>query len=85
MSRSGGARIVEIYVDAHWQQAPARRYLDPATARQLRAEGITMVRVAPSLWSRLTGRSAGLARRDISVARYLANSAHRGDDAPTPA
>jgi len=85
MSRSRGARIVEIYVDARWQPAPARRYLDPPTARQLRAEGITMVRVAPSFWGRLTGRSAGLARRDISVARYLANTIHRGDDISTPA
>ena len=40
MSRAGDARIVEIYVNAHWQPAPSRRYLDPPTARQLRAEGI---------------------------------------------
>ncbi|AUG30632.1 hypothetical protein JVX92_06595 [Microbacterium hominis] len=85
MSRAGGARIVEIYVDAHWQTAPARRYLDPPTARQLRLEGITMVRVVPSLWSRVTGRSAGLVGRDISVARYLATTTHRGDDASPPA
>jgi hypothetical protein len=68
MSRAGDARIVEIYVNAHWQPAPSRRYLDPPTARQLRAEGITMVRV-------------GLAGRDISVARYLATTTHRGGDA----
>ncbi len=81
MSRAGRARIVEIYVNAHWQPAPARRYLDAATARDLRREGITMVRVAPSLWSRLAGRAKGLARRDISVARYLATTSHRGGDA----
>lgn len=85
MSRVGDARIVEIYVNAHWQPAPSRRYLDPPTARQLRAEGITMVRVAPSLWSRITGRAAGLAGRDISVARYLATTTHRGGDATTRA
>lgn len=85
MSRAGGARIVEIYVNAHWQPAPARRYLDPPTARDLRREGITMVRVAPSFWSRLSGRANGLAGRDISVARYLATATHRGDDAPISA
>jgi len=77
MSRDG-ARIVEIYIDAHWQPAPGRQYLDPPTARQLRDEGITMVRVAPSVWSRLTGKSSGLTGRDISVARYLATTTHRG-------
>ena len=84
MNRAGDARIVEVYVNAHWQPAPSRRYLDPPTARQLRAEGITMVRVAPSLRSRIT-RRAGVAGRDISVARYLATTTHRGGDATSRA
>ncbi len=74
MSRVRGSRIVEVYVDARWQPAPPRAVLDLPTARALREEGITMIRIAPSLWSRLTGKAAGLRGRDISVARYLATA-----------
>ena len=85
MSRSRSPRIAEIYLDAHWRPAPPDQRLDRETATALRDEGITMVRVAPSLWSRITGRAAGVAGRDISVARYLATTTHRGGDATSRA
>jgi len=74
MRRTGGDRIVQVYIDAHWRQAPPQSRLDVPTARALRKEGITMVRVAPGLWRRLTGRSRGVRGRDISVTRFLASA-----------
>ncbi|MBN9177799.1 MAG: hypothetical protein J0I43_10575 [Microbacterium sp.] len=83
MSRSRPPRIAEIYVDAHWRPAPADRRLDRETALVLRAEGITMVRVAPpagaALWRYLTGRQSATTGRDISISRYLTSAGERGE------
>lgn len=77
MARTTGDRIAEIYLDAHWQAPRDAIRLTSQTARALRDEGVTMVRVAPSFWGRVSGRARGVAGRDISLARYL-NSAERG-------
>lgn len=80
MARTTGERIAEIYLDAHWQAPRDATRLNAQTARALRDEGVTMVRVAPSFWGLLSGRRRGGSGRDISLARYL-NNAERNSPA----
>ncbi len=71
MRRAEGEKIIEVYADARWQPPSTPTRLTAETARALRAEGITMVRVALSFWHRVTGKAGGIGRRDISIARFL--------------
>lgn len=80
MRRAVGERISEVYADARWQPPSTPIRLTADTARALRAEGITMVRVAPSFWHRITGRAGGISRRDISISRFLSATDHGSRD-----
>jgi hypothetical protein len=62
-------RVTALYTGARgWMPARGRVRLDVATARALRREGVTMVRVRASLWR----------TRELSLSRYLLASERFG-------